>query len=116
VAEGRKLPLEQVAEHAKGRVWTGTDALRHGLADTLGGLSDAMQYAAQQGGLGDAYRVVELPEAEDPFARFTKTIKNLPEAWLREDLGPYGDVLNGFKSINSADRVLMRMEYDLLIQ
>jgi protease-4 len=116
VAEGRNLPLEQVAEHAKGRVWTGSDALRHGLADTLGGLSDALKYAAQQGGLGDAYRVVELPEAEDPFARFTQTVKNLPEAWLREDLGPYGEVLNGFKSLNSADRVLMRMEYDLLIQ
>jgi protease-4 len=37
VAEGRNLPLEQVQEIARGRVWTGADAMERGLVDQLGG-------------------------------------------------------------------------------
>ena len=36
---------------AKGRVWTGEDALAHGLVDALGGLQDALRLAKQEAGL-----------------------------------------------------------------
>ena len=36
---------------AKGRVWTGEDALAHGLVDELGGLQDALRLAKQEAGL-----------------------------------------------------------------
>ncbi|MEJ2025981.1 MAG: signal peptide peptidase SppA, partial [Limibacillus sp.] len=42
VAEGRGLTAEQVEAAAGGRVWTGADALRQGLVDTLGGLDTAI--------------------------------------------------------------------------
>ena len=42
VASGRKLPLEKVLELAKGRVYTGDEALRLGLVDTLGGYYEAV--------------------------------------------------------------------------
>ena len=116
VAEGRNMPLEAVAEHAKGRVWTGMDALSVGLADTLGGLADAMAYAAQLGELPENYRVVALPKVEDPFAQFTNTLKTLPEAFLKQHLGEHGAVINGLKTLNGQDRVLMRMEYDLFLR
>jgi protease IV len=41
VAEGRGLNVEQVHEIARGRVWTGVDALGHGLVDRLGGYAEA---------------------------------------------------------------------------
>ena len=37
VAAGRQLPLAQVQDVARGRVWTGADAKTHGLVDGLGG-------------------------------------------------------------------------------
>jgi protease-4 len=37
VAAGRKLSLDKVQEIARGRVWTGDDALTRGLVDRLGG-------------------------------------------------------------------------------
>jgi protease-4 len=43
VAEGRDLPLEQVQEIARGRIWTGEDALEIGLVDELGGMDVAMR-------------------------------------------------------------------------
>ncbi len=51
VAAGRKLPLAQVADVARGRVWTGADAKTHGLVDELGGFWTAANLAAQLGGV-----------------------------------------------------------------
>ncbi|NLL13763.1 MAG: signal peptide peptidase SppA [Fibrobacter sp.] len=45
VASGRKLPLEKVKEIAGGRIYTGDEALRLGLVDTLGGFYEAIQSA-----------------------------------------------------------------------
>ena len=46
VAEGRQMSVEQADELARGRVWTGGDALQKGLIDAVGGLDDALQTAA----------------------------------------------------------------------
>jgi len=51
VAEGRDLPLEQVLEVAKGRIWTGEDAKELGLVDELGGLDVALRLARESIGL-----------------------------------------------------------------
>jgi len=61
VADGRKLDRAKVEEIAQGRVWSGSEALKLGLVDELGGLDAAVQYAAQQVGLGNQYRIVEYP-------------------------------------------------------
>ncbi len=45
------MTLSETREVAKGRVWTGEDALHHGLVDQLGGLTDAVHLAKQQAGL-----------------------------------------------------------------
>lgn len=51
VAEGRGMSREDVHSVAKGRVWTGADAARNGLVDSLGGLRDATRIARGRGGL-----------------------------------------------------------------
>src|SRR3954471_11976678 len=53
VAEGRRMPREAVHDVARGRVWTGSDAARIGLVDTLGGLRDAVRIARLRAGLPD---------------------------------------------------------------
>jgi protease IV len=45
VAKGRNLSEEDVDAVARGRVWTGADALEHGLVDELGGLRTAITRA-----------------------------------------------------------------------
>ena len=50
VAVGRGLTRAQVHEVARGRVWTGADALSHGLVDELGGLERAVELAAERAG------------------------------------------------------------------
>jgi protease IV len=51
VAEGRRMPAERVHELARGRVWTGADALANGLVDELGGLGRAAAIARRRAGL-----------------------------------------------------------------
>jgi protease-4 len=63
VAEGRSLEMQQVDDMAQGRVWVGTDALGLGLVDEIGGLREAVNYAASLAGYvskGD-YHVVSYP-------------------------------------------------------
>jgi protease IV len=47
VARGRDLPPARVREIARGRVWTGAQALGLGLVDQLGGLEEAIAKARQ---------------------------------------------------------------------
>lgn len=51
VAEGRNMSPEAVDEIARGRVWTGADALDRGLVDELGGLHTAIRRAKTLAGL-----------------------------------------------------------------
>jgi protease-4 len=51
VASGRGLPEDQVRELARGRVWSGADAVANGLADEPGGLREAIAIARKRGGL-----------------------------------------------------------------
>lgn len=65
VAEGRHLSPQAVDEVARGRVWTGADALERGLVDELGGLRTAVRRAKVLAGLdADAdVRLVSYPSS-----------------------------------------------------
>ena len=62
VAEGRGLDVNYVDSIARGRVWTGRDALTLGLVDTLGGIDVALEIAADMAGIS-YYSVKVYPEA-----------------------------------------------------
>jgi protease-4 len=57
VAEGRHLSVEAVEAVARGRIWTGADALEHGLVDELGGLRIAVRRAKVLAGLDEDAKV-----------------------------------------------------------
>jgi protease-4 len=58
VAEGRKLDPTRVREIGGGRVYLGTQALGIKLVDELGGLSDAVSFAASKAGIEKDYRTI----------------------------------------------------------
>ena len=55
VMEGRKLTKRQVRRAAEGRVWTGEQALAHGLVDGLGSFEEAAARAAAAAGLAELH-------------------------------------------------------------
>lgn len=63
VAQGRNLTTEAVEAVARGRIWTGADALERGLVDELGGLRTAVRRAKVLAGLDEDadVRIVSFP-------------------------------------------------------
>ena len=56
-AEGRRTTAEVIDAVGRGRVWTGRQALEHGLVDELGGLEVAIARAKQHAGIGPDQQV-----------------------------------------------------------
>jgi protease-4 len=63
VAEGRGMTRERVHELARGRVWTGADAVANGLVDELGGLEHAAGLARRRAGLPDTAPLRAFPRS-----------------------------------------------------
>jgi len=62
VSVNREMPYGQVREVARGRIWSGTQALEIGLVDELGGLMAAVQRAADLAGIGNDFKIIERPK------------------------------------------------------
>ncbi len=64
VSESRKLSKQKVAEIAQGRVWSGVEAKKIGLVDQIGGLNEAIAYAAETAKLDRDWELEEYPVVE----------------------------------------------------
>ena len=53
------MDLQQVRDHAQGRVWTGEQALKIGLIDDLGGMDKALEHMRQLTGIKGEIRLVD---------------------------------------------------------
>jgi protease-4 len=87
VAEGRDMTTEAVDVVARGRVWTGADALEHGLVDELGGFRAAVRRAKILAGLDEdaEVRIVNYPGSSlldlvRPRASSKPAAASLPDA------------------------------------
>ncbi|MEN8236470.1 MAG: signal peptide peptidase SppA [Pseudomonadota bacterium] len=60
VARGRNMSLGKAESVAKGRIWSGSDALKLGLVDQLGGMQVAIELAKQEAKLVDIEVPVEV--------------------------------------------------------
>lgn len=58
VAEGRGTTVDKIAPHAEGRIFTGTEALKRGLVDKIGGLEPALARAKELAKLPATARVI----------------------------------------------------------
>jgi protease-4 len=76
VAQSRGLERKAVEELAEGRVWSGSEAARLGLVDELGGLDDAMKFAAAKASIGEEFTIVEFP-------RRRKLLESISEVFER---------------------------------
>lgn len=92
VAEGREMSFAEVDAVARGRIWSGPDAIEVGLADEVGGIMDAVEEARRRAELPDDAPVAIYPkpkpmfDLEEEFGFSTLlSVDNLP-SWLFENL------------------------------
>jgi protease-4 len=99
VAEGRDMDLDEVEAVARGRVWTGTQAVENGLVDELGGLFDAVDHARELAGIrpGSRCQLVTYDSQPDPLGELPRRLVRAtlpaepPTAELPAELAPLLD-------------------------
>ena len=118
VAEGRDLRQSYVDSIGQGRVWAGSDAIELGLVDQLGDMEDAIAYAAEKAGLGDDYKVAEMPEQKDFFTRIMETMNPSYDldAAMRQKMGVYYHYFEGVENLQKNTGIQARMPFDLIIE
>src|SRR5690606_38357480 len=121
VAQGRKMTIEQVDEVAQGRVWTGTDAKRLGLIDEIGGLQEAINYAAKLAKT-EKYKTIYFPvfkkttqEFFDDFNPFMVT--KTKESMIKDEIGEENyQILQRVKNLQTKSGVQAMMPYEIIIR
>ena len=123
VADGRGMTFEDVDAIARGRVWTGEDALEIGLVDELGDLESAIADAASRAGLDslDEDEIVFLPEAMDPLQAFVEDLAGaemLGEALVKAGIPEeqWRQWLSVKRMVESKDRIQARLPYGIDIK
>ncbi len=115
VAEGRNLKKSQVDSIGQGRVWSGTEAKKIGLIDEFGGLSKAVELAAELAKTKD-YRLISLPEQKEWFEELIDQITGSdPSAKLKEAMGPDYRLYQYYKEIREMKGVQARMLMEINI-
>jgi protease-4 len=113
-ATGRKKSYDQVHEVAQGRVWTGREALEHGLVDRLGGLDAALALAKERAGIrkDQEVRLVVLPEPKGLLETLFERQDEGVESLLPRDLG----TLLRFAEVMAEGGPVARLPFDLRIR
>ena len=120
VAEGRSLDPVKVDEMAQGRVWVGADALGLGLVDEIGGLREAVDYAASLAGYVSKsdYKVVGYPaplSAMDQLLQSFGSRKEEPSILAGTPFEALGKSLGRLRK-DDALQVYARIPYDIEIR
>ncbi|HEX5325049.1 MAG TPA: signal peptide peptidase SppA [Acetobacteraceae bacterium] len=87
VAKARDKSFSDIDAIAQGRVWTGEQALKRGLVDQMGGLHDAIAYAAKDAKLGSNFAVRYLEPPASPLQRFLEGAGSSAAARVLASLG-----------------------------
>ena len=120
VAEGRSLEEARVDELAQGRVWVGTDAIGIGLVDEIGGLREAVDYAASLAGYvskGD-YHVISRPAMLSSMEQIMMMIggeKEAPSILADTPFEALGRSLDGIRE-GRPGQAYARLPYDIVIR
>ncbi|MEZ7836503.1 MAG: signal peptide peptidase SppA [Flavobacteriales bacterium] len=118
VAQGRNLTAAQVEEIARGRVWSGNDALEIGLVDEIGNLEDAIHFAEELINIPDA-KLIYLPEIRDPFEVLIEDLTGVRAGFdalgfVAGDNSTLNEIISVKRMVESKDIYQTRLPFSLL--
>ena len=112
VAEGRGKDTAYIETIAQGRVWTGNQGIANGLVDEIGGLDEAIAYAAKTANLKDYY-LKNYPEEKSWQEKLAESFGDAKAGWVKEQLGEQYDTYKALEWLKKTKGVQARMVYDL---
>lgn len=116
VATGRKTNKNAIDSIGQGRVWSGADAIKINLVDELGGINDAIAYAAKQAKLKE-YKLVDFPKQKDPLQELLSNSQDEMEArTMKSYLGEQYLYMKHLKNVLNLKGVQARLPYEMIIE
>jgi protease IV len=117
VADGRGLTAAQVQRIARGRVWTGADALKIGLVDKLGGVNDALAFAIKEAKIKDA-KIQYYPKVKvEPFEEILEQLsaEERESVKIKQNAVPkvIDDLTKRLMKLESYSGIQMRMPFEI---
>ena len=86
------------------------------LVDVFGGLETAIKIAAEKAGLGEKYRITELPKQEEAFAQIMKELTGeVKQRFIRNELGAHYNQYVYLKKMLEGDRIQARMPFEISV-
>ncbi|MGO4820463.1 MULTISPECIES: signal peptide peptidase SppA [unclassified Flavobacterium] len=117
VAEGRNMTFAQVDSIAQGRVWAGSEAVKIGLVDKIGGLKDAIKEAASLAKI-KKYSTQNYPVYKKDL---NDLLANLPfaktkAAFIKEEIGEENyNLMQRVKKVQEQKGVQASMPFEITI-
>lgn len=116
VANGRKTTKEKIDSIGQGRVWSGADAIKINLVDELGGLKDAIAYAAKKANVTD-YKLLDLPKQKDPIEElFGNGKEEVETRAMKSTLGASYIYFKQVKNAIQMKGIQARLPYEMIIE
>ena len=116
VALGRNISQIYVDSIGQGRVWSGEDAMAIGLVDEMGGLREAVAYAAAKAGVS-SNSVLELPEMLDPLEEFFNNISGKSEdAIVSRLLGSRFKNYQDIRQLSNGGKIQTRLPFYITVE
>ena len=120
VAAGRKMTFAQVDDIAQGRVWSGSEAVKVGLVDEIGGMDAALKEAAKLAKI-NTYKTQNFPQYEKSFDDLLSNL-GLPffkskENFIKEEVGVENyKIIEQIRKMNTRKGTQILMPFEINIK
>lgn len=110
VAEARHIDSEALDKLARGRIWTGSEAVENGLIDEIGGIDRAIALSKDLGGISpkSSFGIIYYPQAKTLQEKIAELVSGSPKISVNKMMNQVGlDI----ESIN----MLQRLQYEVIL-
>lgn len=110
VSQARNIEITSMDKIARGRIWTGIDALEVGLIDEIGGIDKAIAIAKKEANIKpkDIFNITYFPKPKSWQEKISEVLNGGPQIYVRKIMMDLGVNLKDVKTIQ-------RLEHDAVM-
>ena len=115
-AEGRNMNIDSLKAIAEGRIYSGTDAMRLGLVDEMGGLEEAIAFAAKKADISD-YTIKYYPSVKSWIEQISDIFStSVEERIVKSRLGENYLIFRAIQKAQTTTGIRAMMPYEIMVK
>ena len=115
-AEGRNMNIDSLKAIAEGRIYSGTDAMRLGLVDEMGGLEEAITFAAKKANISN-YTLKYYPSVKSLIEQISDIFStSVEERIVKSQLGENYLIFRAVQKAQTTTGIRAMMPYEITVK